>query len=191
MNYKLNPGEGAFYGPKIDFHIKDSLGRSWQLATIQVDFQMPERFDVNYIGKDGKQHKAIIIHRAIYGSLERFIGILVEHYQGKFPLWLSPVQVRVLPISDENLGYARKVLEILKENEIRAEMDEENRTIEYKIREAQLQKIPLMVIVGKKEEQSNTIAVREREGKVTYGVKLEDLINKIKEDVKNLNKPSS
>jgi threonyl-tRNA synthetase len=185
MNYKLNPGEGAFYGPKIDFHIKDSLGRSWQLATIQVDFQMPERFDVNYIGKDGKQHKAIIIHRAIYGSLERFIGILVEHYQGKFPLWLSPVQVRVLPISDENLGYARKVLEILKENEIRAEMDEENRTIEYKIREAQLQKIPLMVIVGKKEEQSNTIAVREREGKVTYGVKLEDLINKIKEDVKN------
>lgn len=109
MNYKINPGDGAFYGPKIDFHIKDSMGRTWQCATIQVDFQMPEKFDINYIGNDGKNHKPVIIHRVVYGSLERFLGILVEHYQGKFPVWLSPVQVRILSLTDANIPYAKKI----------------------------------------------------------------------------------
>jgi len=181
----LNKGEGAFYGPKIDFHIKDSLGRSWQLATIQIDFQMPERFDVTYVTEDGKPKRPVIIHRAIYGSLERFIGILVEHYKGKFPLWLSPVQVRVLPISDDSKKYAESVVVELKKEGIRVELDEESRTIEYKIREAQLQKVPLMVIVGGREEKSKTIAVRTREGKVEFNVKLEDFIKQLEDDIRN------
>ncbi|MBI2583105.1 MAG: threonine--tRNA ligase [Candidatus Aenigmarchaeota archaeon] len=183
LKYKVNAGEGSFYGPKIDFHIKDSLGRFWQLATIQADFQMPERFDVSYVGEDGKNHRPVIIHRAIYGSLERFIGILVEHYQGKFPLWLAPVQVKILPISDENRDYAEGILEKLKEAGIRTELDEQSHTIQYKIREAQLQKIPFMIITGGKEEEKGTIAVRTREGKVEYGVKVEDFVKRIKEDV--------
>lgn len=185
LKYKRNPGEGAFYGPKIDFHIKDSLGRKWQLATVQVDFFMPERFAVKYIGEDGKEHVPIIIHRVIYGALERFMGILVEHYQGKFPVWLSPIQVRVLSISDENEKYAKKVLHALKENGIRAEGDFESHKIEYKIRNAQLQKIPYMVIVGKKEEEIGSIAVRNREGKVKYKVKIEDFIKDVKKQIKN------
>lgn len=183
LKYKKNPGEGAFYGPKIDFHIKDSLGRKWQLATVQIDFFMPERFAIKYIGEDGKEHVPILIHRVIYGALERFMGILVEHYQGKFPVWLSPVQVRVLSISEDNEKYARKVLHALKENGIRAEGDFESHKIEYKIRNAQLQKIPYMIIVGKKEEEIGSIAVRDREGKVKYKVKIEDLIKEIKNHV--------
>lgn len=184
LKYKRNPGEGAFYGPKIDFHIKDSIGRKWQLATVQVDFFMPERFEAKYIGEDGKEHVPIMIHRVIYGALERFMGILVEHYQGKFPVWLSPAQVRVMSISDDNVKYAKKVLHALQENEIRAEGDFESHKIEYKIRNAQLQKIPYMIIVGKKEEEIGSIAVRDREGKVKYKVKIEDLIKQIKEEIK-------
>ena len=185
LDYKRNPGEGAFYGPKIDFHIKDSIGRKWQLATIQVDFFMPERFDAKYIGEDGKEHVPILIHRVIYGALERFLGILVEHYQGKFPLWLSPIQVRVLSISDDNIQYAKKIVDELHENEIRVEEDFEAHKIEYKIREAQLQKINYMVIIGKKEEESKSIAVRDREGKVKYKVRLEDFLKQLKKEVED------
>jgi threonyl-tRNA synthetase len=178
IKFKINPGEGAFYGPKIDFHIEDSLGRSWQLATVQLDFQMAARFGATYIDADGKQKTPVIIHRVIYGSLERFLGILVEHYQGKFPVWLAPVQAIVLPISDDNLKYAEKVFQQLQESGIRVEIDKESRTLEYKIREAQLQKIPFMLIIGAKEEQSKTIAVRDRDtGKTKYGVSLEEFIN--------------
>lgn len=184
IKFKLNPSEGAFYGPKIDFHIKDSLGRKWQLATVQLDFNLPERFDLTYTGQDGKQHRPIIVHRAIYGSFERFIGILVEHYQGKFPVWLSPVQVRVLSISDENVKYAEEILNKLKENNIRAEIDKETSTIEYKIRNAQLQKIPYSLVIGKKEERSKTVAVRSRDGKVNYNVKLENFISQIQKEIK-------
>jgi threonyl-tRNA synthetase len=183
LNYKSNHGEGAFYGPKIDFHIKDSIGREWQLATVQVDFFMPERFGIKYIAEDGKEHVPIMIHRVIYGALERFLGILVEHYQGKFPLWLSPVQVRILSISDDNIKYAKKIVDELHKNEIRVEEDFEAHKIEYKIREAQLQKIPYMVIIGKKEEESKCIAVRDREGKVKYKVKLEDFVEQLKKEI--------
>jgi len=182
IKYKKNPGEGAFYGPKIDFHIKDSMQRKWQLATVQLDFQMAERFDAKYIGGDGKEHVPLMIHRVIYGALERFLGILVEHYQGKFPLWLSPVQLRVLSISDDNIKYAKKIADELEENGIRVEKDFEAHKIEYKIREAQLQKIPYMVIVGKKEEESKSIAVRDREGKVKYKIRIEDFIKQLKKE---------
>jgi len=185
IKYKKNPSEGAFYGPKVDFHIKDSMEREWQLATVQVDFFMPERFNAKFIGEDGKEHAPIMIHRVIYGALERFIGILVEHYQGKFPLWLSPVQVRILSISDDNVKYAKEIAEELQKNEIRIEDDFEAHKIEYKIREAQLQKIPYMIIIGKKEEQSKSIAVRDREGKVKYKVKLKDFIKQLKKEIEN------
>ncbi len=180
MKYKLNAGEGAFYGPKIDFHIKDSLGRSWQCATVQVDFMMPERFDISYIGKDDKEHSPVIIHRVIYGSLERFIGILVEHYKGAFPLWLSPIQVRVLPLSDKNSNAAEKVLSGLKESGIRADSDTRSSTVEYRVREAELQKIPYTVVIGEKEEKSGTVAVRTRGSKkVQFGVKLGDFVKQL------------
>jgi threonyl-tRNA synthetase len=182
--FKLNPGEGAFYGPKIDFHIKDSLGRAWQCATVQVDFPMPENFDLSYIADDGKNHRPILIHRVIFGSVERFIGILVEHYGGAFPVWLSPVQVRVLPISEDNKKYAEKIKDELIKNEIRTEIDLQNNTIEYKIRGAQLQKIPYMLVVGDKEEKSKTVAVRSRDGKVKYKIKVDDFIKQVLDESK-------
>jgi len=184
LKFKINPGEGAFYGPKIDFHIKDSLGRTWQCATVQVDFPMPENFDLNYIGDDGKNHRPILIHRVIFGSVERFIGILVEHYGGAFPVWLSPIQVRVLPISEDNKKYSEKIKEELIKNEIRTEIDLGNNTIEYKIREAQMQKIPYMIVIGDKEEKSKTVAVRSRDGKVKYKVKVEDFVNQVLDEIK-------
>lgn len=184
LKFKINPGEGAFYGPKIDFHIKDSLGRNWQCATAQVDFPMPENFDLNYIGDDGKNHRPILIHRVIFGSVERFIGILVEHYGGAFPVWLSPVQARILPISEDNKKYSEKIKEELVKNEIRTEIDLGNNTIEYKIREAQMQKIPYMIVVGDKEEKSKTVAVRSRDGKVKYKVKVEDFVNQVLDEIK-------
>ncbi|MBI4009913.1 MAG: threonine--tRNA ligase [Candidatus Aenigmarchaeota archaeon] len=184
IKFKINAGEGAFYGPKIDFHIKDSLGRTWQCATVQVDFMQPERFDLGYVGEDGKLHKPVIIHRVVYGSIERFLGILVEHFKGKFPVWLSPVQARVLPISNDNLKYAENVFGILKENYIRAEIDKASSTIEHKIRDAQLQKLPYMLVVGKKEEANKTIAVRTIDGKTKYGVKLEELIKQVQDENK-------
>jgi threonyl-tRNA synthetase len=162
FDYKVNEGDGAFYGPKIDFHLKDSLGRTWQCGTIQLDFQMPEKFDLNYIGEDGQKHRPAMIHRVVFGSLERFIGILTEHYAGAFPVWLAPVQVRVLPITDRHAGYAQKVVDRLDEKGIRVELDARNEKVSYKIREAQAQKIPYMLVVGDKEAEQEAVAVRHR-----------------------------
>ena len=184
INYKLNPGEGAFYGPKIDFHLKDSMGRTWQLGTIQVDFPMPENFDLTYVGKDGKNHRPVVIHRTIYGAVERFIGIIAEKYKGKFPLWISPIQVSVLPMNDKNVSYAEDVLKKLKENNIRADIDKEQNTVEYKVRKAQLQKVNYVLVIGDKEEKGKTISVRTREGKVKYGVKLKDFVEQIEKEIK-------
>ena len=188
MNYKINKGDGAFYGPKIDFHIKDSLGRSWQCATVQVDFQMPERFDASFTGEDGKQQRPVIIHRVIYGSIERFIGILVEHFKGAFPLWLSPVQVRVISFTDKNIQSAQKIIDKLLENGIRADSDFESNTIDYKIRESQTQKIPYTIVIGDKEEQNNTISVRKyAEKKAEFGKKLDKFIELLKTQIKAKN----
>ena len=163
LPYAVNEGDGAFYGPKIDFHLKDSIGRTWQCGTIQLDFQLPLRFGAEYTGADGCRHRPIMIHRVIYGSIERFIGILIEHYAGKFPVWLAPVQVKVLSISEKNARYAVKVCEDLKQAGIRCEIDVRSEKLGYKIREAKMQKIPYLVIVGEKEEQENKIAVRCRD----------------------------
>ena len=162
LSYSVNEGDGAFYGPKIDFHLEDSIGRTWQCGTIQLDFQLPMRFNCEYIGADGEKHRPIMIHRVVFGSIERFIGILIEHFAGAFPTWLSPVQVKVLPISDKYMDYAGKVLDELKENGIRAEIDTRAEKIGYKIREARLQKIPYMLVVGAKEEEEGKVSVRSR-----------------------------
>ncbi|MGB9665241.1 MAG: threonine--tRNA ligase, partial [Ignavibacteria bacterium] len=160
INYKIKEGEGAFYGPKIDVQIKDAIGRSWQTATIQLDFQMPERFELEYIDENDERKRPVMIHRAIFGSFERFIGILTEHFAGYFPTWLSPVQVVVLPISDNFLEYAQKVYQVLFDNNIRVELDKRNEKIGYKIREWENQKVPYMLIVGEKETQNNSVSVR-------------------------------
>ncbi len=162
MPYKVNEGDGAFYGPKIDFHLQDSIGRTWQCGTIQLDMLMPENFDLNYIGEDGQKHRPVMIHRVVYGSMERFIGILIEHYAGAFPAWLAPIQVAILPITDRHAEYAKKVAAVLRKNDIRVEVDDRNEKIGYKIREAQLQKIPYTLVVGDKEIENDTIAVRQR-----------------------------
>jgi threonyl-tRNA synthetase len=160
--YEINEGDGAFYGPKIDFHLRDSLGRTWQCGTIQLDFQMPERFDLTYTGEDGEKHRPVMLHRVIFGSIERFIAILTEQYAGAFPMWLAPVQAKVLPISDAARDYAEKVTKQLQESGLRAEIDTRNEKIGYKIREAQLQKIPYMLVIGEKEQQNGTVSVRGR-----------------------------
>jgi len=182
IEYKVSEKEGAFYGPKLDFHIKDSLGRSWQCATIQVDFVMPERFNLTYIGKDGKEHRPVIIHRVIYGSLERFIGILVEHYNGAFPFWLAPLQLIVIPISDEYISYSKEIAERLKKEGFRVLLDEKKATLSYKIREAQLKKVPYMLVIGKEEKEKGKVSLRSREGKVEKDLSLEDLIKRLKEE---------
>jgi threonyl-tRNA synthetase len=174
--YKLKPGDGAFYGPKIDFHVKDAIGRSWQLATVQLDFNQGERFDLHYEGSDGKQHRPIVIHKAILGSLQRFIGVLIEHFEGKFPLWLAPEQVRVLTVADRFNTGAQKFADELKKNNIRAGTDFNQETIPKKVRDAQLAKVPLIIIIGEKEESSSTVSVRTLDGKVQFGVKVEDFI---------------
>lgn len=180
MPYKINEGDGAFYGPKIDFHLKDSLGRTWQCGTIQLDFQMPERFDLTYIGPDGEKHRPVMIHRVVFGSIERFIGILIEHYGGAFPVWLAPVQARILPISEKHLDYGGQVKQRLEEAGIRVELDERNEKIGYKIRDAQVQKVPYMLIVGDKEASENTVSVRVRE-KGDIGQKtIESFIEEVK-----------
>ncbi|NLW90412.1 MAG: threonine--tRNA ligase [Syntrophomonadaceae bacterium] len=163
LSYKINEGDGAFYGPKIDFHLQDSLDRTWQCGTIQLDFQMPEKFDLSYIGEDGEKHRPVMIHRVVFGSIERFIGILTEHFAGAFPAWLAPVQVRVLPITERNHHYALEVLDELKKAGLRAEIDMRSEKIGYKIREGQLQKIPYQLVLGDKEEESANIAVRHRQ----------------------------
>ncbi|QEK12504.1 threonine--tRNA ligase [Crassaminicella thermophila] len=185
LPYKLNEGDGAFYGPKIDFHLEDCIGRTWQCGTIQLDFQLPQRFDLTYIGKDGEKHRPVVIHRVAFGSIERFIGILIEHFAGKFPTWLSPVQVKVLPIADKFKEYAEKIASLMKENNIRVELDDRNEKIGYKIREAQLEKVPYMVIVGEKEVESNTIAVRSRDNGELGSQDIENFIQKLKEEIEN------
>ncbi len=178
VKYDVKSGEGAFYGPKIDFHIKDALGRNWQLATIQLDFQLPERFDATYVGVDNSKHGVVMIHRALLGSIERFIGILVEHFAGKLPLWLAPVQIRILTVADRFEKYANKIKEELEKNDMRVEVDARTESVGYKVREAQHQKIPLILTVGEKEEKNNTVAVRTLDNKVYFDVKVEDLLKK-------------
>ncbi|MZP42489.1 threonine--tRNA ligase [Heliobacterium gestii] len=162
MDFKINPGDGAFYGPKIDFHLKDCIGRTWQCGTIQLDFQMPERFDLTYVGEDGQKHRPVMIHRVVFGSIERFIGILTEHFAGAFPTWLAPVQARVLPITDRHHDYAESVRAALAKEGIRVEVDGRNEKIGYKIREGQVQKIPYLLVVGDKEAENGAIALRKR-----------------------------
>lgn len=169
MPYKVNEGDGAFYGPKIDFHLQDSIGRTWQCGTIQLDMLMPENFDLTYIGEDGQKHRPVMIHRVAYGSMERFIGILIEHYAGAFPTWLSPVQVMILPITDRHVEYAEKLAAKMRKQDIRVEVDDRNEKIGYKIREAQLQKMPYTLVVGDKEMENESVAVRQR-GKGDIGV---------------------
>ncbi len=170
INYKLNPGDGAFYGPKIDFHVKDCLRRSWQCGTIQVDFSMPERFDISYIGPDGQKYRPVMVHRAIVGSLERFIGVLLEHTAGNLPTWLAPVQVAVLPISEKFRSYAQTLYDQLKAAGVRATLDAGEEKIGAKIRNAELKKIPYMLIVGQKESESGQVSVR-RHGKGDLGAR--------------------
>ncbi|MBI2084270.1 MAG: threonine--tRNA ligase [Candidatus Aenigmarchaeota archaeon] len=184
---EIKEKEGAFYGPKIDVDIKDSMGREWQCATIQLDFQMPGRFQLTYTGEDGKEHTPIVIHRVIYGSLERFIGILIEHYQGKFPVWLAPVQVAVLSLSEQNENYARSVEKELLESGIRVVGDYESNTIGYKIRNVQLQKIPYSLVIGKKEEESKTISVRSNyDGGEKQGVRLGDFVKQVQDEIRKV-----
>ncbi len=180
IKYGIKEKDGAFYGPKIDGDIVDSMGRSWQCLTVQLDYQMPERFKLEYTGEDGKQYAPVMIHRTVAGAMERFIGILVEHYQGKFPTWLAPVQVKVISISEQAEAYAEKVYDALRKEGIRVEKDVGDRTLEYKLREAIGQKVPYMLVVGKKEVDNQTVAVRVRAGGQKFGVKLEDFIAKIK-----------
>ncbi len=182
--YKLNEGDGAFYGPKIDFHIKDSLGRSWQCATEQLDFQMPMRFDVKYEGADAKEHHPVILHSVAQGSFERFFAILIEHFEGKFPLWLAPVQVVVLAISDDQNAYADKILHKLKLHGVRVEFDQKSATIGNKIRHWQMQKVPYMVIVGKNELESNTVSIRVRSGEETRNVKIDEFAKQLENEIR-------
>jgi len=158
--YTLNPGDGAFYGPKLDFKVKDAIGREWQLGTLQVDMNLPERFDVSYIGEDGEKHRPIMLHRALFGSLERFTGIMIEHYAGKFPFWLAPVQAVVATITDDGDEYAAEVVKALKKAGIRTEIDLRNEKISYKIREHSLKKVPVVLVIGKKEAADKTVTIR-------------------------------
>jgi threonyl-tRNA synthetase len=183
MEYVVNEGDGAFYGPKIDFHIKDSLGRDWQCGTIQLDFQMPERFDLNYIGQDGEKHRPVMLHRVVFGSIERFIGVLIEHYAGAFPTWLAPVQVKILTISDNQKEYADELVKQFMKEGIRAELDDREEKIGYKIREAQLQKIPYMLIIGEKEVEANAVGVRARKEGDIGQMPVKEFISKIKEEI--------
>ena len=185
LDYVVNEGDGAFYGPKIDFHLEDSIGRTWQCGTIQLDFQLPLRFDCEYIGADGEKHRPIMIHRVAFGSIERFIGILIEHFAGAFPTWLAPVQVKVLPISEKYMDYANKVMSDLKDAGIRTEIDDRAEKIGYKIREARLQKIPYMLVVGAKEEEEGKVSVRSRFLGDEGAKDLNEFIESVKEEIKN------
>ena len=185
LDYVVNEGDGAFYGPKIDFHLEDSIGRTWQCGTIQLDFQLPLRFDCEYIGADGEKHRPIMIHRVAFGSIERFIGILIEHFAGAFPTWLAPVQVKVLPISEKYMDYANKVMNDLKDAGIRTEIDDRAEKIGYKIREARLQKIPYMLVVGAKEEEEGKVSVRSRFMGDEGAKDLNEFIDSVKEEIKN------
>jgi len=183
--YVINEGDGAFYGPKLDFHIKDCLGRTWQCGTIQMDMQLPERFDVNYVGEDGEKHRAVMLHRAGYGSLERFIGILIEHFAGAFPSWIAPVQVKVVPVTEKHMNYARSVADALSASNVRVEIEEGNDTLGYKIRKVQMEKVPYTLVVGDKEMNGHTVSVRSRkngdEGSLPVAVFVSNLIREIRD----------
>lgn len=181
VEFKVNPGDGAFYGPKIDFHLEDCIGRTWQCGTIQLDFQMPEKFDITYVGPDGEHHRPVMLHRTVFGSLERFLGILIEHYAGAFPFWLAPVQVKILPVRGEYNGYASEVFDKLKEKGFRVELDQREEKLGKKIRDAQMEKIPYMLVIGSKEAQEQTVAVRERQAGDLGSMTLEELV-KLLED---------
>ncbi len=183
IKFKINPGDGAFYGPKIDFHIKDAIGRTWQCGTLQLDFQMPERFDLTYDGADNKKHRPTMLHRTLYGSIERFIGILVEHYAGKFPLWLSPVQVIILPIADRHADYARGVKKKLFDSGIRVELDDRTETTSKKVRDAELQKINYILVVGDREEKNRTVNVRTRNNEVLGEKKTDEFLKSLKKEI--------
>ncbi len=183
MEYKLNPGDGAFYGPKIDYHVKDVLGRNWQCGTIQLDFSMPQKFNLDYKGKDNKDHRPVMIHRAIYGSVERFLGILVEHFAGKFPLWLAPEQVRLMTVSEKYLGYAEEIRKKFFDAGIRVQIDERTESVSKKVRDAQLDRVPLMLTLGEKEVKKKTVAVRTLDGDVKFGVKPDELLKKMKKNI--------
>ena len=183
LNYVVNEGDGAFYGPKIDFHLEDSIGRTWQCGTIQLDFQLPQRFEAEYTGADGQKHRPIMIHRVVFGSIERFIGILIEHYAGKFPTWLAPLQVRLLPITDRNNEYTDGIISALKAAGVRCDADKRQEKTGFKIREAQLSKVPYMLIIGDKEQEEGTVAVRRRDTNVTETMKVEDFIALITNEI--------
>jgi threonyl-tRNA synthetase len=184
-DYKINPGDGAFYGPKIDFHIKDAIGRTWQCGTIQLDFSMPERFDLTYIGEDGKEHRPVMLHRVIYGAMERFMGILIEHFAGAFPLWLAPTQITILPVSEKFKEYAKKVSLKLSEAGIRYEINDSDESLGKRIREAKLQKIPYILVVGEKEEKEELVAINARGSEKPQTMKLKDFLEEILKEIKN------
>ena len=183
VSYTINDGDGAFYGPKLDFHLKDSIGRTWQCGTIQLDFQLPQRFDAEYIGSDGEAHRPVMIHRVVFGSIERFIGILIEHYAGKFPLWLSPVQVKILPVAERFIDYAEEVADGLAKSGLRYEIDYRAEKIGYKIREAQLDKVPYMIIIGQKEVDAGEISVRNRDHGDVGSMLISQFIESLQEEV--------
>ena len=185
--YVINPGDGAFYGPKLDYHIEDSLGRTWQCGTIQLDMNLPERFQIEYIGEDGQKHRPIMIHRACFGSMERFIGILTEHYAGAFPTWMAPVQVKILPISEKHVEYANQLAKQMRHDYVRVEVDDRSEKIGYKIRQAQMEKVPYMLVVGDKEMEDNSVNVRKHGGDELGTVSFDEFFNSIKIEIKERN----
>jgi threonyl-tRNA synthetase len=185
QDYQLNEGDGAFYGPKIDLHIRDALNRTWQCGTIQLDMSLPERFNLHYIDKDNERHRPIMIHRTVFGSIERFLGILIEHFAGKFPLWLSPLQAIILPINDDLVPYANEVLATLKQSGLRVEVDSRTESLNKKVREAQLQYIPVILTIGGREKEASTLSVRTLDGNVKYGVSHETFLNTVQRHIRD------
>ncbi|HKL43123.1 MAG TPA: threonine--tRNA ligase [Clostridia bacterium] len=185
VEYKLNPADGAFYGPKIDFHLEDCIGRTWQCGTIQLDMQLPQRFDLNYIGEDGNKHKPVVIHRVVYGSIERFIGILIEHFAGRFPTWLAPTQVKFIPVADRHIGYCEKLKSTLEEKDLQVEIDGRSEGVGYKIREAQLEQVPYMIIVGDDEVEGEKLAIRSRDAGELGKQTIDEFIDHIVKEIEN------
>ena len=185
LPYTINEGDGAFYGPKIDFHLEDAIGRTWQCGTIQLDFQLPENFDLTYVDENGERQRPVMLHRALLGSVERFMGILIEHFAGKFPLWLSPVQVEVIPVSDKFKDFAESIADKLHAAGLRVHLDGRAEKVGYKIREAQVKKINYMLVIGEKEETSGKLSVRKRNGEEVQDVDVDEFIASLKEEIKN------
>jgi threonyl-tRNA synthetase len=184
MDYQINEGDGAFYGPKIDIHIRDAIGRTWQCGTIQLDMSLPERFDLSYVGADNDRHRPVMIHRVIYGSIERFLGILIEHFAGKFPLWLAPVQVVILPINDDLAPFAAELHRTFEAAGLRFAVDDRTESLKKKVREAQLSQIPLIITAGEKERENNTLSVRTLDGKVRFGIAADEFIRAAQKNIK-------